>query len=181
VDSRQLTLTVTGPLSLRLSRPALEVGVSGRTSVLISGGRPPYTVGATGLPAGLAIGTDGVITGVPQKAGSYTVTVRLVDAGGSITNIRLPMLVRARLAIATKRIGPARSGHSFSARLAVRGGVSTFRWAVTGGSLPTGLKLSARTGTIAGTPRSAGTFRVTFRVRDALGASSSKTLLLTVG
>src|SRR6185295_9621958 len=48
-------------------------------------------------------------------------------------------------------------------------------------ALPRGLKLGATTGTITGVPASAGTFRITVRVRDARGAVSTETLVLRVG
>jgi putative Ig domain-containing protein len=179
VDSRQFTLAVTGPLAVRLSRPALEVGVSVPTPLAISGGQAPFTVSATGLPAGLAIGTDGVITGAPRKAGSYLVTVHLVDAGGSATNVQLRLVIRAKLGIATKRLPTATAGRRYSAHLGVRGGVPALRWSLAGGSLPRGVTL-ARTGAIAGTPQAGGSYRVTFRVRDALGVSVKKTLVLSV-
>jgi hypothetical protein len=56
--------------------------------------------------------------------------------------------------------------------------VGGLRWSFAGA--PAGLKLTARTGKISGTPTSAGTFRIAVRVRDALGAVSMKPLLLTV-
>ena len=43
-----------------------------------------------------------------------------------------------------------------------------------------GLKLSQTTGTISGTPRQSGSFRVTLGARDALGAKSQRTLVLLV-
>jgi hypothetical protein len=67
-------------------------------------------------------------------------------------------------------------GNAYRARLAVRGGVGPLTWS---GALPRGLKLS-KSGTITGAPASAGTFRLRVRVRDSLGASSTKTLLLRV-
>ena len=48
------------------------------------------------------------------------------------------------------------------------------------GKLPLGISLSQKAGTIAGTPRRAGSFPVTLEARDALGAKSQKTLVLIV-
>ena len=48
------------------------------------------------------------------------------------------------------------------------------------GALPRGLKLATRTGAISGKPASAGTFHVTLRVRDALGAVAKRVFTLVV-
>jgi len=180
IDSRELTLNVAQPLSVRLSRPAVEAGVPARTSLVVAGGAPPYTWSATGgLPAGLAVAADGTLTGVPTKAGSYLVGLHGVDANGSTTDVQVRLVVRPRLAIATKQLPAASTGHTYRARLATRGGVSGLSWSIAAGALPRGLQLS-RSGTIAGTPAAPGSFRITFRVRDAIGATFKKTLKLTV-
>jgi Putative Ig domain len=179
VDSREFTLSVTGPLAVRLTPSALEAGVSSRTRIVVNGGAPPFTLSAQGLPAGVALGADGTLTGTPTKAGAFVVTVRLVDANGSVSNIQLTLVVRAKLAIATRALPAARAGHSYQARLRIRGGVPAVRWTVASGALPRGLKLAGN-GTVAGTPRAAGTFRVTLRARDGLGAIALKTFVVSV-
>jgi hypothetical protein len=91
--------------------------------------------------------------------------------------VQVKLLVRPRLAIATAHLAPAVAGRAYRARIAVRGGVAPLRWT---GTLPRGLKLDAARGTISGTAPSAGTLRISVRVRDALGAVSAKTLALAV-
>ncbi|HEY1574540.1 MAG TPA: ExeM/NucH family extracellular endonuclease [Pseudonocardiaceae bacterium] len=48
-----------------------------------TGGTPPYTWTASGLPAGLTVSADGVISGTPTTAGSSTVTVTATDSTGA--------------------------------------------------------------------------------------------------
>ncbi|HEX3650397.1 MAG TPA: putative Ig domain-containing protein, partial [Pseudonocardiaceae bacterium] len=48
-----------------------------------TGGTPPYTWTATGLPAGLAISAAGGISGTPTTAGTSTVTVTATDSAGT--------------------------------------------------------------------------------------------------
>jgi predicted extracellular nuclease len=48
-----------------------------------SGGTAPYTWTATGLPSGLAISTDGVVSGTPAEAGTSAVTVTATDSTGA--------------------------------------------------------------------------------------------------
>jgi hypothetical protein len=165
IDTRAYTLNVAA-LAARLSRAAAEVGVPFRTSLVASGGRAPYTWSVTGTPAGLTIGSDGSVSGVPAKAGAYTFTAHLADANGTAKDVAVRLVVRPRLAIATKSLHAATAGQAYRASVSVRGGVGPLTWSA---KLPLGLKLSAKTGTITGIPASAGTFRVTLRVRDSLG------------
>lgn len=177
IDSKELTLNVVS-LAASASRKVAEVGVRFTSSLLGTGGQGPYTWSATGLPAGLAVTSAGAITGVPARAGSYAVGLHLVDANGSDANVSLTLVVRAKLAIAAKALRTGTVGRAYKLKVAVRGGVPALRWSAT--ALPAGLKLAARTGTITGVPRSAGTFRVKVRVRDSLGVVSAKTLLLRI-
>jgi putative Ig domain-containing protein len=128
----------------------------------------------------LTISSSGAISGVPRRAGTYTVSARVVDANGAVGNVQVRLVVRPRLTIAAKALPGAKAGHAYNAKISVRGGVTGLRWSISRGTLPAGLRLGATTGTITGVPRSAGSFRVTVRVRDSLGAVSSKTLLLSV-
>lgn len=179
VDSRDFTLSVSGPLAARLTPTALEAGVASHSRIVISGGAPPFTFSAQGLPAGVALGPDGALTGTPAKPGAYVVTVHLVDGSGSVSNIQLRLTVRAKLAIATRTLPAARVGHRYGAQLRFRGGVTPTRWSLASGALPSGLRVASN-GTITGTPRAAGRFTLTLRARDALGAVVTKSFVLKV-
>jgi hypothetical protein len=179
IDSKQYTLNVAA-LAARLSRATAEVGVPFHTTLIASGGQAPYAFSATGPTAGLTIGNDGTVSGVPTRAGAFTLTAHIVDASGATKDVSVRLVVRPRLAIAAKALPSAASGHAYKTKVAVRGGVARLRWSIASGSLPRGLKLGASTGRITGVPAHAGTFRITLRVRDALGAVSNKTLSLLV-
>ena len=178
IDSKQYTLAVLQPLSAKLSRSTAETKVRFSASLQGAGGQSPYTWSATGVPAGLAVSSDGVLSGVPARSGTFTFTARVVDASGTAKDTQVRLIVRQRLSIAAKSLPTAAAGRAYHAKIASKGGVEGKRW--TSGALPRGLKLGATTGTITGVPASAGTSRVTVRVRDALGAVSSKTLVLSV-
>ncbi len=56
------------------------VGVATSLTMTASGGTPPYTWSATGLPAGLSINaSSGVISGTPTTAATYTPNVTATD------------------------------------------------------------------------------------------------------
>jgi large repetitive protein len=177
VDSRQFTINVLQPLSARISRSTAEARTPFRATLTASGGQPPYAWTASGLPAGLSIGSDGTISGVPSRAGSYSVTATVTDADGATRNVAVRLVVNPRLAIATKSLPAASAGRAYRATLKARGGVEGKRWSA---KLPAGLKLNMATGRISGVARRSGTFRVKVVVRDSLGAASTKTLVLRI-
>jgi len=178
IDTRQFTLNVFGALSAALSRRVAEVGVPIRSTLLGSGGQGPYTWSGNGVPAGLQLGSDGTLTGKPRRSGVLTVSAHVVDANGSAKDVQVRLVVRPRLALATRFLPAASAGRAYRATLEVRGGDGGVQWNVSGA--PAGLSLSAVTGRLSGVPATAGTFRVTVRVRDALGAISAKTFVLSV-
>jgi serine protease len=56
------------------------VGVATSLTITASGGTPPYTWSATGLPAGLSINaSSGVISGTPTTAATYNPSVTATD------------------------------------------------------------------------------------------------------
>jgi hypothetical protein len=69
------TVTVNNP-----GNQTTTVGTAVNLQLSATGGTPPYTWSATGLPPGLSIGSStGKITGTPTTAGSYTVTATAKD------------------------------------------------------------------------------------------------------
>ncbi|MDX2109504.1 MAG: Ig domain-containing protein [Verrucomicrobiota bacterium] len=56
-------------------------------------GDEPLTFSATGLPKGLTIAENGVITGTPSRGGTYTVTVNVTDADGDSDSREVPFYV----------------------------------------------------------------------------------------
>jgi putative Ig domain-containing protein len=181
IDSRQFTLTVASRLGATLSSQRAEVGRPIRAAVALTGGVAPYTVAVTGLPAGLRFDSgQNVITGVPRKAGSFALKATITDASKAVQPVEFRLTVARKLTIVTTRLPGATFGHAYSVRIRTIGGVGVFAWTISAGRLPQGLRLNARTGTIAGTPRSAGTSAVTLRVRDTLGAVSTRKLRLSV-
>ncbi|HVV25009.1 MAG TPA: ExeM/NucH family extracellular endonuclease, partial [Pseudonocardiaceae bacterium] len=75
-----------GTGSVTVSNPGPQTATVGIAitplTLSASGGTAPYTWTATGLPAGLAVSSGGVVSGTPTTAGSSTVTVTATDSGG---------------------------------------------------------------------------------------------------
>ncbi|MFL5172497.1 MAG: Ig domain-containing protein, partial [Microvirga sp.] len=82
-------------------------------------------------------------------------------------------------AIATRSLSGARLRRPYSAALARTGGTPGYRWAVTSGRLPSGLKLKA-SGALRGTPKARGRSTFTVTLTDARGVRSRHTFALRV-
>jgi hypothetical protein len=74
------TVTVTNPGN---QAATVNTAVSLQVSATDSASGQTLTYSATGLPAGLSISTNGLITGTPTTAGSYPVTVTAKDTTGA--------------------------------------------------------------------------------------------------
>ncbi len=181
-DTKQLTIQVVAPLKLTAKAPkGAEVGIQFNATVTATGGIGPYAWTIGTLPPGLAFDSaTGILTGLPTAAGSFPVKVSVSDPGtGTATEVDLTLKVAAPLAISTRTLKSASVAHAYALKLKATGGVRAFKWTLKG-KLPKGLKLDRKAGALVGTPESAGKVRLTFSVRDALGAVSTKRLVLTV-
>ncbi|MDR3602818.1 MAG: leucine-rich repeat protein [Desulfosporosinus sp.] len=69
-------------IALSLPSATLEVGELGApytASISATGGTPPYSYVASGLPAGLTMGSNGTISGIPKTRGTTSFTVNVTD------------------------------------------------------------------------------------------------------
>ena len=145
-------------------------------------GVPPYTWQVANLPAGLAMDTDGLITGTPTTTQSkQTVTVTVTDAflRTSTTSFGwtvLPDLVPVRPAAQTSYVGTTITSLTLSAS---GGSGSPYTWTDPGTTLPTGLSLSTA-GVISGKPTAVGTYAVKLVVSDSSGRTRNLAFTWTV-
>ena len=77
--------TVSALEPVTVTNPGLPNGVVGipyAATLEASGGEPPYTYTASGLPVGLLLSPEGLLNGTPLQAESVTVTITVTDAQG---------------------------------------------------------------------------------------------------
>ena len=77
------------------------------------------------------------------------------------------------LTITTTSLSSGNINRPYEAVLSAQGGVTPYRWFLTSGQLPPGLKLDSGGGRINGTPTQGGEFALTFEVRDSQKPSSA--------
>ncbi|WP_051958901.1 putative Ig domain-containing protein [Janthinobacterium sp. RA13] len=171
-----VTITVSGPtITITPSTvPAATVGTAYSENVTAANGAAPYTyaISAGALPAGLSLNTStGLLSGTPTAAGTFNFTVRAEDSStgsGPYTGARAYSLTVAApaIGIAPATLPAMTAGVAFSQAITATGGTPAYNYAVTAGSLPTGLTLAAD-GTLSGTPAAAGAYSVTITTTDS--------------
>lgn len=172
-------VTQTSPLVIADTSISVTNGLPFSYALTAQGGLPPYKWTSAGLPAGLTLSVDGVITGTPiAPTGAYTVAITVSDETGASLSKNLTFNVAGELAIdgcssdvsTPCALPAAKIGNVYSYTLSFSSGDPTVpvAWTVTG-NLPTGLAFAAD-GTISGTP-AAGTVGIyTFVVTAKRGS-----------
>ena len=176
--SADLTINVTAALSI--DTDALPVATTNQgysVTASATGGSAPYTWSAEGLPEGLSISQDGLISGTTTELGSHSVTLTVTDTKLRSATANLTLIVADPLEITTDSLPAGRVGSSYDTTLTAIGGVAPFSWVAT--DVPAGLSLSTA-GALTGTPTQAGLFTVGVTVTDHAGASTSTTLELGI-
>jgi hypothetical protein len=186
-DTETETLTVRQPLAVNspfasAAPPKAEVGIPFSVPQSATGGSGKFTWALAqggALPAGLALGADGTVSGTPTVAGRFSFTLTLSDSESRSVNVNVTLVVAQRLAFRSLRLPAATAGHAYRAKIATVGGVAPKTFTIRG-KLPRGVTFSKKTGILLGTPRAAGTFRVTVQVVDSLHAKAAAKLTLSV-
>ncbi len=142
-----------------------------------AGGTPPYTWSAIGLPPGFSLSPDGILSGTPQSAGTYTWKSVIQDSSTpplvSVASHSF-FIIGPVLAVTTTALPFPVLGFNYSASLSASGGTPPYHWSAT--DLPSGLTLSSG-GILSGTPTAPDSIRhLTFTVIDSSSPPVSASL-----
>jgi hypothetical protein len=143
-----------------------------------------YAVTSGALPTGLALASDGTVTGSTTVVGNYSVTVTASDSGGGQWVHTVSGTVTPEAAWQKSVVATATNGRAYSDSVAGpdygSGYTSQSAYAITGGELPTGLSLNYD-GSFYGTPDdTAGDYQVTVTATDDAGHSYSTPVTVTL-
>jgi large repetitive protein len=178
---QQVRLQVYGPVVM--TSAGLPSGVVGTPytapSINATGGSGTYSWSAVSLPAGLAIGPSGTISGTPSRPFSGSVVVTAIDVvTGLSASVSLGLVIVAPPVSITgnSNLGDLPVGASVAASFTASGGIPPLQWTLSGAP---GLNVD-NNGNVRGAASTAGTFSPTITVTDSLGTTGSQTLALAV-
>ncbi len=173
-----VTLNVSPPFLTLLpaAGPLTNATVASPYSLTLtaSGGTGPYiyTITAGSLPAGLSLNAaTGVLSGTPTAGGTFNFTATSMDSSTGTGPFTMSRAYSLTVGIPVITISPtslpdATLAAAYSQTITASGGTSAYTYAVTAGSLPSGLTLSSA-GVISGTPTATGTFNATITATDS--------------
>lgn len=130
---------------------------------------PPLTWQVVGfLPAGLNLvpnGYQATISGTPTTAGSSVFRLEVTDIHGNAS--WRTFVISVMEITESSPLSAGDEDQAYSQAIAVTGGLPPYGWGLASGdTLPDGLFLDGETGTISGTPTTAGTYGFTIEVAD---------------
>jgi hypothetical protein len=191
---RDFTINIVVPSPVFSTTSPLSVAIRGSSySTTISASDTPSTgyslVGGT-LPAGLNLGSNGVLSGNPTTLGGSSFTVRASNSTGSAdrtfsltVNPPAPVFSDQSVIDRAARNIPYQSEVLASD---VGYGISTPPYSIFSGSLPPGLTLNSSTGVIGSTtaptqaPTVVGSYQFVIRATNVTGSTNTPTLLIVV-
>ena len=148
-----------------------------------TGGWPPQTWSATGLPAGMSMSPTGLLSGTPSTQGNYTPQFTVTDSINASVSVTLPLAI-ATLPVLQITTGQTLStgivGAFYSQLLLVSGGIQPYNWTLVSGTLPPGVSLLTG-GVVSGTPTTTGSSTFTAKVTDAASNTQTQSYSITIG
>ena len=139
-------------------------------------GSLPMNISITGMPQGFSF-SSGILSGYPQTAGNYNVTITASNSAGNVTKT-LPLKVtsnQTKPVIGISSLPAGKVGAYYSADLKITG-TAPIKISVSG--IPAGLTITP-SGVLSGYPKAPGTYNVTVKVSDMTG-NTSKTMKMNI-
>jgi alpha-tubulin suppressor-like RCC1 family protein len=173
-------------LHLTINASTPQVGFPYLTNIPAFNGVAPYVWAVTSgrLPPGLVLDPEtGTITGTPTTEGRYRFKVTVTDSKTkSPKKVRIATTIAVApslMSLSPTGIPAASKNVKYTTTLTASGGIAPYKFKLTSGALPAGIKLSAN-GRLAGKPTSAGASTFTVTVTDKFKYTQTRTYSLTV-
>ncbi len=187
--SRAYSLSVSAP-TITITPPSLSAATAGTAysqTLTASGGTGSYTYSlSTGtLPTGVVLSSTGLLSGTPIDAGNFSFTIVARDSSTGTGPFTGAQAYTLAVAAPTITITPATlpggtAGTAYNQTLTASGGAGSYTFSLASGNLPVGVALSS-TGTLIGTPTTAGPFNFTITATDANHFTGSQAYTVTIG
>jgi uncharacterized protein (TIGR03437 family) len=180
--SATLAITTDSPLA------AGNVGTSYAVILSATGGAPPYSFsviaspfGQSQVPPGLVLNPNGILSGTPTVAGTFSFNALVTDSQGTQASKLFTLTITPALTFAPSSPLPdGVVGQSYSQSIQASGGSAPYTFSLFGQTLPPpGLTFSS-SGVISGTPSAAGTFNFTVQVTDAEKVTATAQLQISI-
>ena len=167
-----------------LSYPAGLNAMTDGTALMAASGTPTASglIGAVtywlsgSVPTGIAIGSDGVISGTPEAtAKSYAFTVTATDSVSNSASVTVTAAVAYPAAsLSYADFGTITAGSAYTSPTPATSGLyGAVTYTLASGNLPQNLTLNPSTGAVFGTPNKDGTYSFAIRATDSIGNSAT--------
>jgi hypothetical protein len=167
----------------------IRIAVSPSTSVLSASAQQQFTATVTGTSNSAVtwtatagtIASNGGFTAPAANAGTQiTITATSISDASQHASGLVTIEPPSKLQVSTTTLSAAIVNAQYSASLSASGGTPPYKWAVSSGTLPTGIGLLATTGALSGTSSQLGQFSFTVNVTDSASNSATQSLSMAV-
>jgi len=163
------------PATLNQAYPAVKFTVSSLTHLNPRQGTPTtatWSISSGSTPPGISFSADGVLSGTPTQNGSWTFVIH-AERGGISDHETKTLTVRDALAVSSPFTAAAKLevGVPFTAAQTATGGSGAYTWTLSG-TLPPGIVMNPD-GSVAGTPTTPGSYKVSIKIADTEGRSTT--------
>lgn len=169
----QVTVLATAVDILTTTVPSASAGIAYTASIDTAGSLPrSFAVSNGALPQGLTLDSaTGIIAGTPTTGGTFTFTLTATNVAGTDSQA-YTLSVAQPPVITTTTVPNGASGTAYAATIAATGN-GPITYSVSSGALPAGLALDAATGSISGTPTTAGSYAFQVTATNADGTDTA--------
>ncbi|MGO4798119.1 putative Ig domain-containing protein [Pseudomonas sp. W22_MBD1_FP4] len=172
------TYTVPAPTVGPVSATVASGSSANPITLNLSGGAATSVAVASGAAHGTATASGTSITYTPTAGffGSDSFTYTATNASGTSSPATVTLTVSApTLVISPASLPNGTVNTAYSQSLNTTGGTAPYTYAITSGTLPTGLSLAVSSGSLTGTPSSAGTYNFTVTASDSSSGNGPAT------
>lgn len=162
--------------------PRGSLGVAYTSEVLATGSpAPTYAVTSGSLPDGLTLNSNsGQITGTPNATGDFSFVVTATNTYGSSSTTSLSIQIGVGPSVTIEQM-PQRGFVGVPISISTTSsGFPTPTFTLNSGSLPPGVTLNSQTGTLSGSPTTAGSYTFTLLATNWVGTSTSLGYSITI-